>query len=59
VFIVPIFNSHGTNHQTVNERLPTELGWSIPTTVISLEDLHNFSADVINATSFDALEIKK
>ncbi|KAF1941403.1 Cloroperoxidase [Clathrospora elynae] len=38
-----------------NERLPTELGWKIPTTVISLDDLNNFSEYIINATSIEAL----
>jgi hypothetical protein len=51
-------DSPSTDDRTVNERLPTELGWSIPSTVISREDLNNFSADIISATSFDALEKK-
>jgi hypothetical protein len=52
------FNLANANRRTVNERLPTELGWTTPATVIKLEELFNFSNDIINATTFDALEAK-
>jgi hypothetical protein len=54
-----MFYSLSVDHRTENERLPTELGWSIPSTMISLDDLHNFSHEIINATSFSALEKKE
>jgi hypothetical protein len=38
-----------------HERLPTELGWTTPDTVISRSDLSSFSDDIINATSYEAL----
>jgi hypothetical protein len=50
-----VWFSHA-DYQTENERLPTELGWKIPSTVISLDDLLGFSQDIYNATSYAALE---
>jgi hypothetical protein len=50
------FSSPSTDHGTVNERLPTELGWDIPSEVISIENLNDFSNAVFSSTSFGALE---
>jgi hypothetical protein len=36
--------------------LPTELGWTAPEEVISLDDLFGFSKEIYTATSYDALE---
>ncbi|EAT77817.1 hypothetical protein HBH56_177260 [Parastagonospora nodorum] len=38
-----------------HERLPTELGWTTAEAVISRHDLSTFSDDIINATSYEAL----
>lgn len=52
-----VFHLSSTNRRMKieNERLPTELGWTIPATVITTEDLFEFSNDIINATSYEAL----
>jgi hypothetical protein len=42
----------------INEHLPTELGWTAPEEVISLDDLFGFSQEIYTATSYDALETK-
>ncbi|CAN9219864.1 unnamed protein product [Alternaria alternata] len=42
----------------VNERLPTEIGWTIPSEEISADNLFDFSNDIYAATSYAALESK-
>jgi hypothetical protein len=36
--------------------LPTEIGWTIPSEEISLDNLFGFSNDIYSATSYAALE---
>jgi hypothetical protein len=52
------FGWTGADYRTVNEHLPTELGWTAPEEVISLDDLFSFSQEIYTATSYDALETK-
>ncbi|CAN9436538.1 unnamed protein product [Alternaria alternata] len=42
----------------INERLPTEIGWTIPSEEVSADNLFDFSNDIYAATSYAALESK-
>ena len=53
-----VIRSTHADQRTVNERLPTEIGWTIPSEEISVDNLFDFSNDIYAATSYAALESK-